>query len=306
MILDLTNPHSVLAALKHRPQDVLEVRLSGGKPTDAWSRVAEAAMDRGVAVTESAAPEREVRTTSSDGPPQAGRRGGGRPTGSRESGPRGIRKGGRPGAGKRDPKASRSSSTGGRSGRFVARVRALDGVEPEELFAHVRDPGHQPGRPPGLWLALDCVQDPHNLGAVFRSAAFFGVRGVLLTRDRSAPLSAVVYDVASGGMESVPYASPPNLDRALKTARDAGLWILGAAEEAKRDVSEVPRDRPWLLVLGNEESGLRRLTRENCDDLCRITSQGEVGSLNISAAGAVLMANLTMTGHGAASGEAAG
>jgi 23S rRNA (guanosine2251-2'-O)-methyltransferase len=181
-------------------------------------------------------------------------------------------------------------------------VRSLEGVDPEELFAHVRDPG----RPPGLWLALDCVQDPHNLGAVFRSAAFFGVRGILLTRDRSAPLSAVVYDVASGGMESVPFASPPNLDRALKTARDAGLWILGAAEEAKHDVSRVPRDRPWLLVLGNEESGLRRLTRENCDDLCRITSHGEVGSLNISAAGAVLMANLTSVGRAATSGEAAG
>jgi len=257
MILDLTNPHSVLAALEHRPQDVLEVQLSGGKPTDAWRLVADTAMDRGVAVTEPAGP-----------------------------GPRG----------------GRSRPAGGRQGGFVARVRPLESVDPAALFARVRDSG----RPPGLWLALDCVQDPHNLGAVFRSAAFFGVRGVLLTRDRSAPLSAVVYDVASGGMESVPFSSPPNLDRALKTARDAGLWILGAAEEARRDVSEVPRDRPWLLVLGNEESGLRRLTRENCDDVCRITPHGAVGSLNISAAGAVLMAHLTGTSQGAPSEEAAG
>jgi 23S rRNA (guanosine2251-2'-O)-methyltransferase len=257
MILELTNPHSVLAALERRPQDVLEVSLSGERLSDAWRQVADTAMESGVAVTESAGP---------------------------------------------GPRADRSKSGGGRQGRLVARVRPLGSVDPSELFTHVRAPGSSPG----LWLALDCVQDPHNLGAVFRSAAFFGVRGVLLTRDRSAPLSAVVYDVASGGMESVPFSSPPNLDRALKVARDAGLWILGAAEEAERDVSEVPRDRPWLLVLGNEESGLRRLTRENCDDVCRITSHGAVGSLNISAAGAVLMAQLSATSQDAPSGESTG
>jgi 23S rRNA (guanosine2251-2'-O)-methyltransferase len=99
--------------------------------------------------------------------------------------------------------------------------------------------------------------------------------------------------VASGGVEYVPHALPGNLDRALKQARASGLWVLGAAEEAEQDVSEVPLDRAWLLVLGNEEQGLRRLTRESCDALCRLTPRGPLAALNVSAAGAVLMASLT-------------
>ncbi len=285
MVLELTNPHSVLAALEHRPRDVLEVVLATGKPSDAWRRAADAAMDRGVPVSEAAPVEADARGRGRE--PVRSKSGGGR----RRGGPD-RRERGRDGAGRR-PDGDRAG--GGRRGVAHARVRPLEGLEPEELFGGVRDPG----RGHGLWLALDCVQDPHNLGAVFRSAAFFGVRGVLLTRDRSAPLSAVAYDVASGGLECVPFSMPANLDRALKTAREAGLWILGAAEEAERDVDEVPLDRPWLLVLGNEESGLRRLTRDNCDDLCRITARGEVRSLNVSAAGAVLLSTLTRREAGA-------
>ena len=145
----------------------------------------------------------------------------------------------------------------------------------------------------GLWLALDQIQDPHNVGAIFRTAAFFGIRGIIVTKDRSAPLSATAYDVASGGLECVPFAQPPNLSRALKQAKDAGLWVLGTSEHATRDLSEVDRDRPWLLVLGNEEKGLRRLTSEHCDELCRITPRGEIASLNVSVAAGVLMAALS-------------
>jgi 23S rRNA (guanosine2251-2'-O)-methyltransferase len=147
--------------------------------------------------------------------------------------------------------------------------------------------------PFGVWLALDCLQDPHNVGAIFRSAAFFGIRGVVLTKDRSAPLTGTVYDVASGGMESVPFAQVSNLASTLKAAKAAGLWILGSSEHAPRDVQEIPRDRPWLVVIGNEEQGLRRLTLDLCDDVCRITPQGEVGSLNASVAAGVMMALLT-------------
>ena len=144
----------------------------------------------------------------------------------------------------------------------------------------------------GLWLAIDQVQDPRNLGAIFRSASFFGVAGVLLTRDRAAPLSSVAYDTASGGLEHVPFAWASNLSRDFAEARDNGLWILGAAGEADDDVSTVDRNRPWLLVLGNEEKGLRRLTREGCDQLCRLSPIGAVDSLNVSVAAAVLMAGL--------------
>jgi 23S rRNA (guanosine2251-2'-O)-methyltransferase len=162
----------------------------------------------------------------------------------------------------------------------------------EELFADavsVRD-----GR--GLWLALDRIQDPHNVGAIFRAAAFFGVAGLLVTRDQSAPLSQTVYDVASGGIEHVPFSSPPNLSRALKTAKKAGLWILGTSEHGETGVGDVPRDRPWILVLGNEESGLRRLTLEQCDCVCALSAAGPVKSLNVSVAAGVLMSQLTSFG----------
>ncbi|MGH7199267.1 MAG: 23S rRNA (guanosine(2251)-2'-O)-methyltransferase RlmB, partial [Planctomycetaceae bacterium] len=177
----------------------------------------------------------------------------------------------------------------GRSGAATASMRERDGVELEELFAATDGSPHKTG----LWLALDTIQDPHNVGAIFRSAAFFGVRGIVLTQDRSAPLNATVYDVASGGVEHMPFSLQTNLSRSLDEAKQAGLWVLGASEHAGQDVSAVDRRRPWLLVAGNEEKGLRRLTLSKCDELCRLTARGRIGSLNVSVATAVLMSELT-------------
>ncbi|HEX6986796.1 MAG TPA: RNA methyltransferase, partial [Planctomycetaceae bacterium] len=174
----------------------------------------------------------------------------------------------------------------GRVGGSEAVVRERGPVPPQGLFA-----GADPNRP-DLWLALDQVQDPHNVGAVFRTAAFFGVKGVLLTRDRSAPMSAVVYDTASGGVEHVPFSQPANLRSALEAAKEAGLWVLGSTEHEGQDVFEIPRDRPWLLVLGNEMAGMRRLTGETCDMLCRLVPRGAVTSLNVSVAAGALVAAL--------------
>jgi 23S rRNA (guanosine2251-2'-O)-methyltransferase len=142
-------------------------------------------------------------------------------------------------------------------------------------------------------VALDQLQDPHNVGAIFRTAAFYGVRGIVVTRDRSAPLSAAVYDVSSGGMEYVPCSVQTNLSRSLEAAKEAGLWVLGASERAGRDVSEIARDRSWLLVVGNEERGLRRLTLDTCDETCRLTPRGEITSLNVSVATGILVAALS-------------
>ncbi len=114
-----------------------------------------------------------------------------------------------------------------------------------------------------------------------------------MTADRAAPLSAVVYDVASGGVEAVPFAIENNLRRALEAAKAAGLWILGSSEHAERGIDAVARDRPWLLVLGNEEGGLRRLTLETCDEVCRIAPGGDaVTSLNVAVAAGILIATL--------------
>jgi 23S rRNA (guanosine2251-2'-O)-methyltransferase len=145
----------------------------------------------------------------------------------------------------------------------------------------------------GLWLGLDQLQDPHNVGAVFRSAAFFGVRGIVMTRDRSAPLTATAYDVSSGGIEHVPFSIQTNLSRTVEIAKEAGLWVLGTSEHAERDIAEIDRDRRWLILVGNEERGLRRLSLDICDETCRITPHGPVGSLNVSVATAVTIATLS-------------
>ena len=126
----------------------------------------------------------------------------------------------------------------------------------------------------GVWLALDSIQDPRNVGAIFRSAAFFGVRGVVMGEDRSASLTSVTYDTASGGLETVPFALETNLRRTLEVAKDVGLWVLGTADGAADSIADVPRDRDWLVVVGNEERGLRRLTLEACDAICAIGPGG--------------------------------
>ncbi|MEX2376279.1 MAG: RNA methyltransferase [Dehalococcoidia bacterium] len=181
-------------------------------------------------------------------------------------------------------RSGRERSAGGRSGAEAV-VRERSAVSIDKLFADVGE---------GLWLALDEVQDPHNVGAIFRTAAFFGVRGIVMTDVRAAPLSSVVYDVASGGVEAVPFAVESNLRRSLELAKRAGIWVLGTSEHAERDVADLPRDRPWLLVMGNEESGLRRLTLETCDEICRVTPRGSaVASLNVSVAAGILIGMLS-------------
>ncbi len=170
-----------------------------------------------------------------------------------------------------------------------ATLRERASLSLEELFenASTRAQGK------GLWIALDSLTDPHNVGAIFRSAAFFGVQGILMTQERSAPLTSTVYDVASGGVEYVPFVVQPNLQRAFEVAKDLGLWVLGTSEHAKDSLFRIQRDRPWLLVLGNEEKGMRRLTEESCDVLCSIPSNGQVTSLNVSVAAGILIAQLT-------------
>ena len=155
-----------------------------------------------------------------------------------------------------------------------------------------------------LFLALDCLQDPHNVGAIFRTAAFFGVSGIVLTKDRSAPLNAAVYDVASGGLEYVPFSIQTNLSRALQMAKEVGLWGLGTSEHCDTDFRDIPLDRPWLLIVGNEEKGMRRLTAERCDMLCRIPPQSPVSSLNVSVAAGILIARFSSPTH--TSSESAG
>ena len=140
-----------------------------------------------------------------------------------------------------------------------------------------------------LFLVLDHVQDPHNLGACLRTADAAGVQGVILTRDQSVGITPVVAKVASGAAETVPVYRVTNLARALTWLKEAGIWVAGAAGEADRTVYETDLNVPLALVMGAEGKGMRRLTRESCDFLVKIPMAGTVESLNVSVATAVLL-----------------
>jgi 23S rRNA (guanosine2251-2'-O)-methyltransferase len=173
-----------------------------------------------------------------------------------------------------------------RTGAAVALVQERPDRLVDELFTDSMTSS------PGLWLALEQLQDPHNVGAIFRTAAFFGVKGIVLTRDRSAPLSATVYDVASGGLEFVPFAVASNVSRAINLAHNAGIHVIGTSEHAERTIDEVSVDRSHLLIFGNEEHGLRRVTGDSCDELVRLAPRGPIQSLNVSVAAGVCMSKL--------------
>ncbi len=135
-----------------------------------------------------------------------------------------------------------------------------------------------------LFLVLDGVQDPHNLGACLRSADAAGVSAVIVPKDRSAGMTAVVKKVAAGGAESVPLITVTNLSRSLKEMKDAGVWLVGTTGEAEKSLYEENFSGPIALVMGAEGEGIRRLTAEQCDYLVNLPMKGQVESLNVSVA----------------------
>ncbi|MEW5943626.1 MAG: 23S rRNA (guanosine(2251)-2'-O)-methyltransferase RlmB [Pseudomonadota bacterium] len=142
---------------------------------------------------------------------------------------------------------------------------------------------------PALLLVLDGVQDPHNLGACLRVADAMGVHAVVAPKDRAVGLNATVRKVASGAAETVPFITVTNLARTLRELQELGIWVVGAAGEAEQDLFTVKLDGPLALVLGAEGEGLRRLTRETCDQLARIPMFGTVESLNVSVAAGICL-----------------
>jgi 23S rRNA (guanosine2251-2'-O)-methyltransferase len=140
-----------------------------------------------------------------------------------------------------------------------------------------------------LLLVLDGVQDPHNLGACLRSADAAGVTAVLAPRDRAAGLTAVARKVAAGAAETVPFIPVVNLARALRGLKERGVWLVGTDDTADRTLFEADLTGPVALVMGSEGEGLRRLTRECCDQLVSIPMAGAVESLNVSVATGVVL-----------------
>ena len=144
------------------------------------------------------------------------------------------------------------------------------------------------GSPP-LLLVLDGVTDPHNLGACLRSADAAGVAAVIVPRDRAAGLTPVVRKVAAGAAETVPLVQVVNLARTLRELKERGVWLVGTADDAPRTLYEVDFRGPTAIVLGSEGEGMRRLTREACDQLVSIPMGGAVESLNVSVATGVTL-----------------
>ena len=140
-----------------------------------------------------------------------------------------------------------------------------------------------------LLLVLDEVQDPHNIGACLRTADAVAVDAVIVSKNRSPALTPVIRNVASGAAETVPYIMVSNLARALQQIKESNVWVMGAAGEATQSIYESSANQRLALVMGSEGKGMRRLTREACDELISIPMQGSVESLNISVATAVCL-----------------
>lgn len=133
-------------------------------------------------------------------------------------------------------------------------------------------------------LVLDGVTDPHNLGAVLRSADAAGVDAVIVPKDKSASLNATVRKVACGAADVIPLIQVTNLARTLSELQEQQIWVVGTAGEARQSVFDCDMAGPVALVMGAEGKGMRRLTRERCDELIKLPMLGKVSSLNVSVA----------------------
>lgn len=179
---------------------------------------------------------------------------------------------------------TRLAKTAGHQG-VVAIVRTREFLELEDILESPGPAGSQPR----LLLALDGIEDPQNLGALLRTADAAAVDGVLLTERRAAPLSAVAVKASAGAAEHVRIARVVNLVRALEQIKERNIWCVGLDERGALDYDEYDFTSNTVVVLGREGDGLHDLVRKTCDHLLRIPMAGRVASLNVSAAGAVVL-----------------
>lgn len=157
-------------------------------------------------------------------------------------------------------------------------------VDPGEVLDVLED-----RKEPALLLILDGVTDPHNLGACLRTADAAGVHAVIAPRDRAVGLNATVRRVACGAAETVPYIMVTNLARTMRALKERDVWLIGTDDEAPASLHRVDARRSMAWVMGAEGEGMRRLTRDTCDELVNIPMLGSVESLNVSVASAVCL-----------------
>jgi 23S rRNA (guanosine2251-2'-O)-methyltransferase len=166
---------------------------------------------------------------------------------------------------------------------IVATVSKFTYVRLDDLLAGIKDDKN------AKLIFLDCIEDPHNLGALIRSACAFGFDGVVIQDKRSAAVTAAVIKASSGTIFHIPICLVNNLNNALTTIKEHGFWSIGTALKAERFIHELDMDLKIALIIGNEEKGIRPLIEKHCDFLVKIPISEKVNSLNASAAGACAM-----------------
>jgi len=177
---------------------------------------------------------------------------------------------------------TRSAKTDAHQG-VVAYLRDRAFLSIEDLLVPAPDGHHR------FFLALDGIEDPHNLGALLRSADGAGVDGILVPERRSAPITPTVAKTSAGASEHVRIARVTNLVRSLEQMKKANIWVIGLDERGTPDYTDFDFTSDCVLVLGREGAGLHDLVKKTCDHLLRIPMAGKVNSLNVSVAGAVVM-----------------
>ncbi|MDO4749934.1 MAG: 23S rRNA (guanosine(2251)-2'-O)-methyltransferase RlmB [Eubacteriales bacterium] len=175
------------------------------------------------------------------------------------------------------------SATGAHQG-VIALGAVREYCSPDDILALAESRNEDP-----FVIVCDEITDPHNLGAILRTAECVGAHGVILPKRRSAGLTAIVDKTSAGAAEHMLVARVPNLPTALKNLRERGLWIFGTDANAKSALWDTDLRGPVCLVIGSEGDGMGRLVRENCDVLVSIPMYGKISSLNASAASAVVM-----------------
>lgn len=172
----------------------------------------------------------------------------------------------------------------GRHQGIVALAGAKAYADPDDLLRAARDRNQ-----PALVLLLDGVEDPHNLGAVLRSAEAAGAHGVVIPERRSVGLTGTVAKASAGALEHLPVACVPNLSRAIERLKKQNLWVYALDPSAEKPYTALDLKGPVALVLGGEGKGIRPGVLEKCDDRARIPMLGRVASLNVSAAAAIVL-----------------
>lgn len=166
----------------------------------------------------------------------------------------------------------------------IALTSVKEYVSIEDILCIARERGEAP-----LIVVCDEISDPHNLGAIIRTAECTGVHGVIIPKRRSAGITAIVSKTSAGAVEHMAVARVPNISAALKELKESGVWVYGTAAEGKSQLWQTDFKGPAAIVIGSEGEGLSRLVMENCDYLVSIPMTGRIGSLNASVSAAVVL-----------------